>query len=52
MLLLEDKFFFSTATALKELPPNYSEHVRFRSRHFFRTAGFLEEKLLLGSGVS
>ena len=47
-LLLEDKYFFSTATLLKEpfsRKSSYSEHVLFRSKYFFRTATFSEEEL-------
>ena len=45
-LLLYNKYCFSTATALEELffiRSNYSEHVLFPGRHFFRTASFSEE---------
>ena len=47
-LVLEDKYFFSTATLLEEpfsRKSSYLEHVLFRSKYFFRTATFSEEEL-------
>ena len=49
-LLLEYKYFFSTATVMFRRSyflriSNYSKHVLFRSRRFFCTATFSEEQL-------
>ena len=46
--LLEDKYFFSTATFQRSFfsrISNYSERVLFRSSYFFRTNTFSEEEL-------
>ena len=47
-LLLEDKYFFNTATVMFQRSyffriSNYSKHVLSRNRQFFRTAPFSEE---------
>ena len=49
-LLLEDKYFFRTATVMFRRSylfkiSNYSKHVLSRIRQFFRTATFSEEEL-------